>query len=77
MAFVGMDDSFGESGMPAELMKKYHLDAASDPYESQVAPEFVIIPGIQSLKEKVPMEARIRRHLTGFCSRLSPEAHQV
>jgi transketolase len=29
MAFVGMDDSFGESGKPDELMKKYHMDAAA------------------------------------------------
>lgn len=28
-AFVAVDDSFGESGMPAELMKKYGLDSTN------------------------------------------------
>jgi transketolase len=27
MSFVGMPDSFGESGEPEELLKKYHMDA--------------------------------------------------
>lgn len=27
MEFVGMHDSFGESGEPAQLLKKYHMDA--------------------------------------------------
>jgi transketolase len=29
MEFVGVNDSFGESGKPAELMEKYGLNAAS------------------------------------------------
>jgi transketolase len=28
MAYVAVNDSFGESGTPAELMEKYGLDAA-------------------------------------------------
>jgi transketolase len=28
MEYVAVDDSFGESGKPAELMSKYGLDAA-------------------------------------------------
>ena len=27
MAFVAVEDQFGESGTPAQLMKKYGLDA--------------------------------------------------
>ncbi len=29
MEFVGLADTFGESGQPEELMKKYHLDSAA------------------------------------------------
>jgi transketolase len=29
MEFVGVNDSFGESGKPAELMEKYGLNAES------------------------------------------------
>ena len=29
MEYVGVNDSFGESGTPAQLMEKYGLNAAS------------------------------------------------
>jgi transketolase len=29
MEFVAVDDSFGESGKPADLMKKYGLDSTN------------------------------------------------